>query len=618
MTTPAEDVPQQEELTVDAVPSVENEGGETLPPVCLPITEFVQTSRMQNGLRHASYVRYRQYCSRRLLRLRRTLKVKQMPGHGKGPAAHKFTRNPISQDHVKDERYLLIPLMECERAWSYAMELRDQLEHDPPYPHRIRNHMIRKLTRAMQCSDHLLKICRARGDNRTAVEAEAYHHQMKGLWFMERKEFRLALTVYPAAKKIYTELIRISKDAELRKVLTQKVADIEVYIKNCQYNQHLSRSADNGESGNGDTPVEDLEEKLSRVVLEEQSKSTDSVDEVQWKGVSIVVPVGKVRNTLASVREAVEAMQREKDVQKALAAYDSLFMAYNDVIDACKDAIRQLQSDTGKSSTKSSARIQAYENLKEFSSYHRITHVIDRNMLFLYGCRTRFHYPDRPCGLYNPSKTITDADWKKYCGVDQASKTQRATKPEEAVKLYDNIIQNLKDLEANKQDAEEGKRIAAQILTNTGFRCYYVALSFGLNDKFSESMALLERTGQYISTALDHHKECSEKAQDDIAALTELSQQLEVEKCLLRARFLAAKREEKGEEREEGGKSVKEGTLDVWEYKEDFDDKVFDFPPNFQLMHCNPVVFDLALDEIIPPSLESKKAPVKKGLFSWW
>jgi len=48
------------------------------PRFSLGVTMEVSTSRMKNGLRHALYQRYRHYCSRRLLRLRKNLNVKQV------------------------------------------------------------------------------------------------------------------------------------------------------------------------------------------------------------------------------------------------------------------------------------------------------------------------------------------------------------------------------------------------------------------------------------------------------------------------------------------------------------------------------------------------------------
>lgn len=43
-----------------------------------------------------------------------------------------------------DERYLLIPLVTAERAWSYAIELKRDAGNEP----RKRAHMIRRLKKA--------------------------------------------------------------------------------------------------------------------------------------------------------------------------------------------------------------------------------------------------------------------------------------------------------------------------------------------------------------------------------------------------------------------------------------------------------------------------------------
>ena len=48
---------------------------EELPVLSLHVLSTIKNSQMQNGLRHGDYQRYRQYCSRRLHRLRKSLKV---------------------------------------------------------------------------------------------------------------------------------------------------------------------------------------------------------------------------------------------------------------------------------------------------------------------------------------------------------------------------------------------------------------------------------------------------------------------------------------------------------------------------------------------------------------
>ena len=65
------DTPMEEEV-VEVVPA--------LPPISLNIVSIVHNIRVQNGIRHSLYQRYRHYCSRRLLRVRKKLHVKQVFG----------------------------------------------------------------------------------------------------------------------------------------------------------------------------------------------------------------------------------------------------------------------------------------------------------------------------------------------------------------------------------------------------------------------------------------------------------------------------------------------------------------------------------------------------------
>ena len=87
-----------------------------MPEVSLDIFDVVKSSRAQHGLRHGDYLRYRQYCARRLHRLRKSLKLTQ----GKG----RFVKKPIEPRVVAQGKHLLIPLYCSERAWAYAMQLK--------------------------------------------------------------------------------------------------------------------------------------------------------------------------------------------------------------------------------------------------------------------------------------------------------------------------------------------------------------------------------------------------------------------------------------------------------------------------------------------------------------
>ena len=71
-----EPVPEVVEETMEVVE--EEEVKPSLPPISMNIVALVHNIRVQNGIRHSLYQRYRHYCSRRLLRVRRKLNVKQV------------------------------------------------------------------------------------------------------------------------------------------------------------------------------------------------------------------------------------------------------------------------------------------------------------------------------------------------------------------------------------------------------------------------------------------------------------------------------------------------------------------------------------------------------------
>ena len=130
-------------------------GVTTLTLKLLPLTKLLQS---KHGLRHGDYQRYRGYCSRRLARLRKVLKIVQ--GERK-----KFTKKDVtielleqaaavSNEISNEAKHLQVPLMNAERAWAYAMQLKFEMNTDP----RKKYHMVNRLRKAKVHSEALGKI----------------------------------------------------------------------------------------------------------------------------------------------------------------------------------------------------------------------------------------------------------------------------------------------------------------------------------------------------------------------------------------------------------------------------------------------------------------------------
>lgn len=101
------------------------------------VLKIIKEAQQQHGLRHGDYQRYRGYCSRRLRRLRKVLKVPQ------GDRRH-FKRKDIVPAMVSEDKFLQVPLVMAERAWSYAMQLRQESNTEP----RKKFHLISRLKKA--------------------------------------------------------------------------------------------------------------------------------------------------------------------------------------------------------------------------------------------------------------------------------------------------------------------------------------------------------------------------------------------------------------------------------------------------------------------------------------
>lgn len=116
------------------------------------VLPLIKAAQQQHGLRHGDYQRYRIYCGRRIRRLRKSLKYPQ--GDRRHFKKREITIAQLSGKHA-DVRYIHIVLMNVERAWAYAMQLRQEANTEP----RKRFHMISRLRKACVHATQLQNLC---------------------------------------------------------------------------------------------------------------------------------------------------------------------------------------------------------------------------------------------------------------------------------------------------------------------------------------------------------------------------------------------------------------------------------------------------------------------------
>src|SRR5574343_1229381 len=111
--------------------------------VKVEIIATIKAAQLQNGLKHSDYQRYRRYCAKRMRSIRKSLKF--LYGHGK------FEKKLITPEQCQDNRYLLLLLFNAERAWSYAMQLRQHLSSNPSS--LTKRHLLTRLRKAVKYSE---------------------------------------------------------------------------------------------------------------------------------------------------------------------------------------------------------------------------------------------------------------------------------------------------------------------------------------------------------------------------------------------------------------------------------------------------------------------------------
>eukprot|EP00939_MAST-03C_sp_MAST-3C-sp1_P005281 g5281.t1 len=228
-------------------------------PLCIDILDTITTSQLQNGLRHGDYLRYRRYCARQLRRLRKSLGI----SHGKGRV---FQQKKITPEDSVESRFLLIPLVNAERAWAYAMEskekaedLKDEDDEDGMNP-RKRHIMLRKLRKAVRWSSELSQLCAKRGDERTTKEAKAYAAYLAGELDVEMGRWGSGVSNFSIADKNFSALVDHKSTSVSSKDLVAERA--KKSHKAMEYCRHMAARL-------GDAIPDEVEDALEENVVDE-------------------------------------------------------------------------------------------------------------------------------------------------------------------------------------------------------------------------------------------------------------------------------------------------------------------------------------------------------------
>lgn len=270
----------------------------------------------QHGLRRSDYNSYRQFCARRIRRIRTSLSFLN--------GRHRFAAKPVTVDKVSDVKYLHIALMDAERAWAYAMQ-----DKQSPEEPRKGHHAIRRLRKAAAHAKKFASLVTECGrcDARTELEATAYKQWVVGSLAFELQDWQAAFTAFSEAKLIYEKLAGACNE-ELKPLYAQRAAEIDANLRYCTYEMKGS-GVDVADlmklretlAGSGATDL--LSDKLDSVLAQTREKEAETLTEVTWRDKTIPVRSEKVRVAIikARVKEADLAQADTGDLDTLMSLY---------------------------------------------------------------------------------------------------------------------------------------------------------------------------------------------------------------------------------------------------------------------------------------------------------
>lgn len=386
----------------------------------------------------------------------------------------KFNKKDVTETVLKDEKHLHIPLVTAERAWSYYMQLKFEANADP----RKKFHMINRLRKAKKYADQLDALCAesARVDARTKLETKAYQCWLTGTLYFETQKWAEAQTMLTQAKTIYDSLSQAVGEEE-GSLFRNKMEEITPSLRYCAYNIGDTSAKEDLLSMRGGSGGVELDSLISQT--REQQAAT--LQDVEWRGRKMAVKQEKVRIFLLAYQESGGELERARGNDAKLAVYEDLLLQ-------CKDAAQALREDLMEDpefrtrQQQSSGKVGSQHFLYTYLQYIRHSITLSRNLVLLDTMRSQLE------------------------GREKAVEGRKVVKPQDVVRMYENIVQSLGEvtgLAGLEEDENLHQTTQLRITFYRAFRSYYMAKAFIYAQKWPEAMAIFQKTKEYVAKVRD-------------------------------------------------------------------------------------------------------------------
>ncbi|KAI8054232.1 hypothetical protein BDF22DRAFT_677964 [Syncephalis plumigaleata] len=454
------------------------------------ILSFVYEARNTYGLRHEDYQRYRQYCARKLQRLRKSLSFVQTKGR-------KFHKRPVEEDVLTDVRFLEVALVDCERAWSTAMELKVYARDEP----RKQYHMIRRLRKAAKLAHEFAVLCDAktgRVDVRTSLDAKAYAAWLDGILHIELRAWQTALNQLTMAGVIYDKMAQTG--TAYQENLCQAMVDqIDPNIRLCIYHLRMKEGdrevkARHAAAASRLPELNQLQARKSddATTTTTTTSTSDVKDTIEWRGHTIPITNEELYAAMNYVREMEDQLDTshistttKEDVTTIIMdAYSSVLTAYTRLERIARRLVKEDKTSSAKiRSSKSEQRSLALRRIYDFAIYHRLQHTIQRQNTLMAANAHRLRLQQSSVAAKLLGKKI---------------KWSQIIKQQSRIVDYVHIILRLPSV---KDDIALSQEVEAAIQFYRAILCQYTIEAYAQEQRFREAFALIDRVRDYLRQA---------------------------------------------------------------------------------------------------------------------
>lgn len=487
---------------VNGATIIEDSGKTPPPPLNLRLHHMLRSLQLQHGLRHGDYQRYRHYVTRRLARLRKAGKATHKGGKAFATKdVHTLASVGGDPAAVKMEHLLLL-LLNAERAWAFAMQVKQDAASNQHMPSYQRAHLLRRLRRAAVWATRLQGLVgEASGHvtKRTSLEVAAYAGWMAAGVDVEQEQWEAALGKLRTAHSILSQLGEVGS-AEEQDLFSSKAEEVMQSARFCQYNLGEG-SLEDLQKVQGEYVPQGLREKLEAVMEASRTEAATGLETVEWGGRHVPVSSAEVRVALVKVIEArkrlytskeneeVGQQQKQEQESQREEAYSSVYAAYDEALKRVAAAADKVEGMSH------GARVDAHkEELKLLASYLRHGKLETMRL----------------------RKEVLVQSLLR--GSNAGGKREGRGRPEDLVHVLDALMQNVVEVQALPGVEElEPVLTQAQALEARyrAQRAFYLAECYAGEKKLAEAIALFAKAETLGEMAVSLAKEVVGKEQKE-------------------------------------------------------------------------------------------------------